>query len=130
MGDPNWARRIHPAPGPRRADIAPGSGDRGRGMRSLLEPGINCWRLERARRVALLVDAASYFGVLAAAMARAHRSIVMVGWDFHSQMCLRPRTDGGAGATLAEELNALAARNRRLHIDILGWDWCAWDPPT
>ena len=32
------------------------------------EPGRNCWRVARARRAAVLVDGAAYFGALRAAI--------------------------------------------------------------
>ncbi len=38
---------------------------------SLLEPGRNCWRIERADRAALIVDAADYFQLARQAMLRA-----------------------------------------------------------
>src|SRR4029450_5624609 len=39
--------------------------------RSLFVPGKNCWRVERATRVAFLVDGEEYFGAVRAALAKA-----------------------------------------------------------
>ena len=57
---------------------------------ALLEPGRNCWRIERAERIAFLVDGAEYFGAVRAALARARHSILILGWDIDSRMLLAP----------------------------------------
>ena len=75
----------------------------------LLRPGQSCWRVERASRVALMVDASAYFDALVRATARAERSVLMVGWDFHTEANLRPSDDGGPPLTLAGHLNAITA---------------------
>src|SRR5579859_1270013 len=49
---------------------------------TLFEPDRNCWRVERAERVALLVDADNYFSAFAKAALRATRSIIILAWDF------------------------------------------------
>ena len=51
---------------------------------SVLRPGSNCQRVARAGRAALLIDAEAYFNAFARAALRAQRSIVILGWDFHS----------------------------------------------
>src|SRR5882672_9524984 len=52
---------------------------------SLLEEGRNCYRVVRAPRAALLVDAADYFEAFMRAAERATRSIIIVGWDFDTR---------------------------------------------
>lgn len=52
----------------------------------LLVPGQTCWRLATADRLAVIVDAADYFHHVKAAMLRARRRIILVGWDFDSRM--------------------------------------------
>jgi phospholipase D1/2 len=37
----------------------------------LLLPGRNCWRIERCRRLAFLVDGEAYFSAVGGALARA-----------------------------------------------------------
>lgn len=88
------------------------------------EPGRNCWRVGRADRAAFLVDGESYFKAFVAAARRAQRSILIVGWDFHS----RTRLLCGEGRTaceleLGEFLNDLVKRRPRLQINILVWDY-------
>jgi phosphatidylserine/phosphatidylglycerophosphate/cardiolipin synthase-like enzyme/uncharacterized membrane protein YdjX (TVP38/TMEM64 family) len=90
----------------------------------LLVEGRSCWRLARAGRVAFLVDAAAYFAAFAAAVERARRSILIVGWDIDSQEPLfhddRPRE---LPTRLAAFLDAVVARRRGLHAYVLSWDF-------
>lgn len=87
----------------------------------LLRPGATCWRVERARRAAMLPDGAAYFSAMRAAMERARRSILLVGWDFDAEMRLGP-----AGSTEAEQFRELMARllarRPELQVHILIWD--------
>ena len=52
----------------------------------LLIPGQTCWRVERADQFACIIDAADYFRYVKAAMLRAQRRIILVGWDFDAWM--------------------------------------------
>ena len=52
----------------------------------LLQPGRNCWRIERAERLAF--DGAAYFAALRSAIARAKHSVFILGWDFGSRIRL------------------------------------------
>jgi phospholipase D1/2 len=93
---------------------------------AILVPGDTCWRLETAGRAALLVDAAPYFGALRAALLKAERSIVVVGWDIDSRFRLvgeegEPRD--GLPAAFAPFLSALVARRPELRIKLLLWDY-------
>jgi len=90
----------------------------------ILAPGRNCWRVERAPRIAFLVDGAAYFQALAAAIERAQHSVVLVGWDFHSR--IRLRRDGSLPDeedTLVAHLERAVRRRRRLRVRILEWDF-------
>lgn len=112
----------------------------------ILRPGRNVWRVARARRAAMLVDAAPYFGALRAAMREARHTIHIVGWDLDGET---PFT-GPEGATdgLPEKLGpflaALVARRPGLKVRLLLWDHalfyvfgrdlmpnyaCLWDAP-
>jgi len=53
--------------------------------RRLARPGRNCWRLARAGRVGVLVDAEAYFGALAEILPQARHSILILGWEFDSR---------------------------------------------
>lgn len=56
----------------------------------LLIPGQTCWRLERAEQFACIIDTADYFRHAKAAMLRARRRIVLIGWDFDTRIALEP----------------------------------------
>lgn len=88
----------------------------------LFRPGVNCQRVARARRAALLIDGEAYFQAFAHAALRASSSIVLVGWDFHSQTRLHLSL-GGVPDLLGDFLHFLLERNRRLKIFILAWDY-------
>lgn len=51
----------------------------------ILRPGRTCWRLERADQFAEIIDAADYFHHCKAAMLRAKRRIILIGWDFDTR---------------------------------------------
>jgi phospholipase D1/2 len=89
---------------------------------SLFRPGRNCYRSARAERAALLVDGEAYYRAFAHAALRATRSIVVVAWDFHSQMRLH-LNEAGVPDLLGDFLNFLLRRNRRLRIFVLAWDY-------
>src|SRR5262245_3252739 len=88
----------------------------------LLAPGRNCYRVGHANRVAFIVDGEHYFQAFVNAALRATRSIVIVGWDFHSRTELHHGLSGVPGM-LGEFLNFLAKRRRRLDIRVLTWDY-------
>ena len=58
---------------------------------SLFAVGRNCWRVERADRLAFLVDGEEYFGAVRAALAKARQSIFILGWDIDSRDAPRAR---------------------------------------
>ena len=90
------------------------------------QPNHNVWRVANSRRAAMLVDGANYFAAIRSAMIKAQRSILIAGWDIHSQA----RLVGPAGAAndgypepFAEFLTALVAQKPQLKIRILLWDF-------
>jgi phosphatidylserine/phosphatidylglycerophosphate/cardiolipin synthase-like enzyme/uncharacterized membrane protein YdjX (TVP38/TMEM64 family) len=89
-------------------------------MSSLLQEDATCWRLTRARRVALLIDGAAYFEALRQALLKARHSVFILGWDINSEISLDPKGDG---APLREFLNRLLKERRQLQIRLLIWDW-------
>ncbi len=92
---------------------------------SILRPGYNCCAVAKAERLALLVDAESYFRAFYQAALRARRSITILCWDFNSQTQLHfdQVSEGGPPALLGEFLNYLVRRRRGLHINVLNWDY-------
>lgn len=90
----------------------------------ILREGTTCWRLVTANRLSFLVDAASYFEALAASIENARRTVYLAAWDIDSRLTLRRRGPAAAAAlSLADFLNQVAARARRLHTYILAWDY-------
>src|SRR5262245_38051370 len=89
---------------------------------SLFEPGRNCHRVGHADRISLIIDGDAYFKSFVNAALRATRSIVIVGWDFHSRTQLYHGI-AGVPEMLGDFLNFLAKRRRRLDIRILTWDY-------
>jgi len=91
---------------------------------SILKPGYNCWRVEHARRVSFLVDAAAYYKAFRAAAAQARHSILMLGWDIDSRVQLvRDEDPGPLPNTLCDFLNALVSRPGGPHAYVLTWDF-------
>jgi phosphatidylserine/phosphatidylglycerophosphate/cardiolipin synthase-like enzyme/uncharacterized membrane protein YdjX (TVP38/TMEM64 family) len=98
--------------------------DGARGL-PLLREGVNCWRVARAERAAVLVDGEDYYEAFAAAAERARRSILILAWDFNSRTELRcgdARAKNGP-AMLGDFLSMLARRRRTLEVRILIWDY-------
>jgi phospholipase D1/2 len=98
----------------------------------LLEPGRNCWRVERAGRAALVVDAADYYRHAMQAMIEADHQIMLIGWDFDTRIRLVDDEDSpcGAPATLGAFLSWLADRKPHLQIHILAWDQALLSVPA
>ena len=91
---------------------------------ALLVPGRNCWRVERSHRVAFLIDGAAYFSAVRAAIARAQKSVFILGWDIDSRIRLVPRgAHDGFPEELGEFLNEVVKRRRGLQMHVLSWDF-------
>jgi len=89
----------------------------------MLDPDRNVWRIERADRLSVIVDADRYFGVAREAFALAKKRIMLVGWDFDARI----RLAGSAGITEGPEsvgdfLYWLVERNPELELYLLRWD--------
>lgn len=91
--------------------------------RSLFKVGHNCYLTARAERAAFLIDGEAYFTALARAMCRASRSILIIGWDFHSQTRLHTEGACPGPQLLGDFLNHLVRRRRRLRVNLLIWDY-------
>jgi phosphatidylserine/phosphatidylglycerophosphate/cardiolipin synthase-like enzyme len=93
--------------------------------RDIIREGETCWRRVRAGRVALLLDAANYFGALRQSMLAAEHSILLAGWDIDSRTELRGDTapDDDGPATLGPLLSWLVRRRPKLTVRILLWDY-------
>jgi phosphatidylserine/phosphatidylglycerophosphate/cardiolipin synthase-like enzyme/uncharacterized membrane protein YdjX (TVP38/TMEM64 family) len=90
----------------------------------LFAPGRNCWRIEHADRLAFLIDGAEYFAAVRSAIAQARHSVFILAWDFDSRTRLMPQGAGdGYPEELGEFLKEVVARQRKLHMYVLSWDF-------
>ena len=74
----------------------------------------------------MIADGANYFGALRQALLQARETIHIAGWDLDSRMKLvgpKGSADDGLPETLAAFLTALVARNPRLRVRLLLWDY-------
>ncbi len=107
---------------------------------SIFIPGDTVWKKCKAGRLALLNDAAAYFGALRDALLRATQQVYIVGWDTHSLTRLvgpSGKSDDGYPEELGAFLKALLEARPGLRIDILSWDFPAlyaaereWNSPA
>lgn len=88
----------------------------------LFSAGRNCWRVEEADRLAVVIDAAAYFEALHQAMAQARRRIMLIGWDFDSRIRLIQPRSGSPPATVGKFILWLAKKRPDLEIYLLRWD--------
>lgn len=92
----------------------------------ILQPGRNCWRVERADRFYCIQDAADHFKLVRQAILRARHSIFILGWDIFSAVDLVPDGADDDAPTRLDDLLAFAARRRpHLRCYILIWDYAA-----
>ena len=91
----------------------------------MLDPGRNCWRIERAGRAALVVDACDYFHHARQAMMLAEEQILLIGWDFDTRISLDHDQDDKAPADLGAFISWLARHRPQVKVHILRWDWGA-----
>ena len=95
-------------------------------VNGVFEEGRSVWKSARADRVAVLVDAADYYGALRTAMAAAQKSIVVLGWDIDSRTPLvgnSGRAEDGAPATFMPFLESLVKKEPQLDVRLLLWDY-------
>ena len=92
----------------------------------ILQRGCNVWRVERADRMAVLIDGGAFFRAVREALLKARRSVFIVGWDLHSQTRLvgeSDRADDGYPEILADFLSALVRERPKLTVRLLLWDY-------
>ena len=89
----------------------------------LLQPGLTCWRVERAARLAPIVDAAPYFRLVRDALLRARHSVLFIGWEFDTRIKLDPDAPlPGMPDRLGPFLSALVERRPELCVRVLQWN--------
>lgn len=80
------------------------------------------WRVEPATRAAVIVDADDYFEHLRAAMLKASRRILLVGWDFDARIDFGTGDADGGPRTIGRFISWLVRRRPGLDVYILRWD--------
>ena len=92
------------------------------------QPGRNCWRVEPADRLSVIIDGKAYFRALREALLKAERMVMMIGWDFDFEIEMLPGESDAEG--LAPDgfpnrvglfLDALVDRREGLDIYLLKW---------
>jgi phospholipase D1/2 len=95
---------------------------------SVLIAGETVWRRCETSRLAVLNDAADYFGALRDTLLLAERQVYVIGWDIHSKTRLvgpSGRTTDGLPIELGIFLAELLKVKPALRINILIWDFAA-----
>ena len=88
-----------------------------------LEPGRNCWRVSRAGRASLVVDACDYFRLARKAMLKARSQIMMMGWDIDTRVALdEPQGKSEPPVKVGALISWIAKKRPDLAIYILAWD--------
>lgn len=90
--------------------------------RTVLVPGDTCWRVERADRLAVLMENETYFDALASALSKARRSVVVLGWQFDPRTRLDPETrPGDRQAEIGHQLRMMVKSRPELDVRLLIW---------
>ncbi|MFO7188212.1 MAG: phospholipase D-like domain-containing protein [Pseudomonadota bacterium] len=92
------------------------------GPAPLVQAGRNCWRLETAQRIAVLVDNEAYYAAVYEALQRARRSILLLGWHFDPRDRLLREGEHAAESAIGTVLQRLADERPGLDIRILIWE--------
>ncbi len=93
---------------------------------NFLQPERNVWRIETARRAAVLIDANAFFAAVRAACLKAQRSILVIGWDIDSRTRLVGEGGGSAdghSSEFARFLAELVSEKPDLEVQLLLWDY-------
>lgn len=88
--------------------------------RPVLVPGTTCWQVARAGRFTPIVDGAGYLAAVKAAMLRAERRIMLIGWNLDSRTAFEPTGSTLSGPDhLGLFLHWLLWRRRHLQVYLL-----------
>lgn len=92
-------------------------------LATALTPGRNCWRIARADRAAVIVDADAYYRAAREAMLTARHQILLIGWDFDARISLSYADDHPeAPTTIGALITWLVQQRPDLNVYILRWD--------
>ncbi|WP_207101619.1 phospholipase D-like domain-containing protein [Paracoccus shandongensis] len=92
------------------------------------QPARNCWRVETADRLSVIIDGKYYFRALREALLKAERLVMMVGWDFDFEIEMLPGESDADGLApdgfpnqVGPFLDAIVDRRPGLDIYLLKW---------
>lgn len=98
-------------------------------VESIFEPEKTCWRVVRADKISLIVDAADYFRVLRRAFTAARKEVLLIGWDFDFEMEMLPGESDEDGLApdgfpnqLGDFIEAVVEDSPDLHVYLLKWN--------
>jgi phosphatidylserine/phosphatidylglycerophosphate/cardiolipin synthase-like enzyme/uncharacterized membrane protein YdjX (TVP38/TMEM64 family) len=91
----------------------------------IIQPGKNCWRIDRASRFYCVQDAAAYFRLVRQALLNARKTVFSLGWDITAHVDLDPGVAHDAPTRLDKLLAFVARRCPQLRCYILTWDYGA-----
>jgi phosphatidylserine/phosphatidylglycerophosphate/cardiolipin synthase-like enzyme/uncharacterized membrane protein YdjX (TVP38/TMEM64 family) len=95
-------------------------------MERIVQPGRNCWRVERASSFYCIQDAADYFRLVRQALLNARRTVFSLGWDITAHIDLHPGLVAPDAPTRLDKLLVHIARRRpALRCYLLTWDYGA-----
>lgn len=89
----------------------------------ILKPGRNCWRIERAEKVAFLIDGRNYFSALYDSLLAARECVFILTWDLFSGLRLRPEQSEPEVPTLRDLLDQQVRAHEQLRVFMLNWDY-------
>ena len=84
----------------------------------------DCWRIARAERASVIIDAECYFRHARAAMMKAKRRIMLIGWDFDAAISLirQDEAKDDAPVIIGDFISWLVEQTPELEIFLLRWD--------
>ena len=85
-----------------------------------MKPGKTLWRVARANRMTVIVDAEDYFRAARHAMLGAKRRILLIGWDFDARIILDQDVD--QPQPVGAFIHGLVQQNPELEVFLLRWD--------
>lgn len=88
----------------------------------ILKVGENCWRIERAVKASVIIDADAYFEAARSAMLKAKHRILLIGWDFDARIRLGEKKQASEPEKLGAFILWLVKRRPDLEVYLLRWD--------
>ena len=85
-----------------------------------MKPGKTLWRVAKADRMTVVVDAEDYFRAARRAMLGAKRRILLIGWDFDARIILDHEVD--KPQPVGAFIHSLVQQNPDLEVFLLRWD--------